>query len=146
MEVSSHYRFIFVVAIMFPSLVFYALMKRNSWNPTRSMRSINSVKMINFCKNAACPTSQGLLAFQKGEALKEEGEVIRGHLPSCEFCATEVEFYARYPFAEEPSYTETKIPLPLYQLAEALLSNRQKKFTLLNKLLSENESLTLEKA
>ncbi len=103
--------------------------------------------MINFCKNADCPSSLGLLAFQKGEALKEEGEVIRRHLSSCEFCATEIEFYARYPFTgEEDYYTETKIPLPLYQLAEALLGSRQKNFTLLNKLLSENEILTLEKA
>jgi hypothetical protein len=102
--------------------------------------------MINFCKNAACPSSQGLLAFQKGEALSEEGEAIRSHLPICEFCSTEVEFYARFPCVEEELFTETKIPLPLYQLAEALLGNRQKKFTLLNKMLSENESLTFEKA
>ena len=131
---------------MFESMSIYALMKRNFWNRTGSRRSVNSLKMINFCKNAACPSSQGLLAFQKGEALSEEGEVILRHLPACEFCSTEVEFYARYPCVEEESLAETKIPLPLYQLAEALLGNRQKKFTLLNKLLSENESLTLEKA
>ena len=34
---------------------------------------------------------------------------------------------------------------PLYELAEALLSNRHKDFSMLNKLLGENEGLTLEK-
>jgi hypothetical protein len=109
------------------------------------MFSVKSLKMINFCKNATCPPSQSLLAFQKGETRNEENENIPKHLTSCEFCAAEVEFYARYPQSEDVC-TETKIPLPLYQLAEALLGNKQKNFTLLNKLLSEKENLTLEKA
>ena len=103
------------------------------------------MKMINFCKNANCPPSQSLLAFQNGEIRIEEKKAILEHLITCEFCAVEVEFYARFPQSQE-ACQETEIPLPLYQLAEALLSNRQKKFTLLNKLLCENESLTLEKA
>lgn len=101
--------------------------------------------MINFCKNATCPSSQDLLSFQKGETQAEESRAIGKHLADCEFCAAEVEFYARFPQAEV-NCSETKIPLPLYELAEALLSNNQKKFRLLKKLLSENESLTLEKA
>jgi hypothetical protein len=101
--------------------------------------------MINFCKHATCPSSQGLLAFQKGESSKDENEIIRKHLTACEFCAAEVEFYARFP-QSEITYAETKIPVPLLQLAEALLGSRQKNFNLFNKLLGENESLTLEKA
>ena len=101
--------------------------------------------MINFCKNATCPSSQDLLSFENGDIQSGESEDIRKHLTSCEFCAAEVEFYARFPQAEDV-FTETKIPLPLYELAEALLSNRQKNFRLLNKLLNENERLTLEKA
>lgn len=111
------------------------------------MFSVNSLKMINFCKSVTCPPSQSLLAFQTGETHKEENEIIRKHLTCCEFCAAEVEFYAHYPQSEDPGCGgESKIPLPLYQLAEALLSNQQKNFTLLNKLLSENETLKLEKA
>jgi hypothetical protein len=127
---------------MFQRLFFNALMRRKFLSSTNSMFSL---KMINFCKNANCPPSQSLLAFQKGETIDGENETIRVHLGDCEFCAAEVEFYARYPQSEDVC-TETKIPFPLFQLAEALLSSKQKNFSLLNKLLNENETLTLEKA
>ena len=103
-----------------------------------------SLKMITFCKNVNCPASQDLLAFQKGETSLREGEGIRKHLESCEFCAAEVEFYEHAPQMEE-NVVSVEIPLPLYQLAEALLSNGQKKFSLLNKMLNESEGLSLNK-
>lgn len=104
-----------------------------------------SIKMIAFNKNVNCPASQDLLAFQKGETtLAENSEILR-HLESCEFCAAEVEFYAHVALSEE-SVASVDIPLPLYQLAEALLSSGQKKFSMLNKLLNENEELSLNKA
>lgn len=138
-------QFYFVIAIMFKSLLFFAPSGRGFLNGLNTMFSLNSLKMINFCKNATCPASPELLSFQKGETRNEESRNIRAHLADCEFCAAEVEFYTRFPQSEEPC-AETKIPLPLYQLAEALLSNKQKNFRLLKKLLSENESLSLEKA
>lgn len=101
--------------------------------------------MINFYKNASCPASPELLAFQNGEMSNEETEFIRRHLTDCEFCAAETEFYARFPQSEE-TCVETGIPAPLYQLAEALLGNKQKNFTLLKTMLGENESLKFEKA
>jgi hypothetical protein len=145
LEVSGHYWFIFVVTNMFPTLFFYAPMRRDFLNLNNFLFGVNSLKMINFCKNATCPPSQSLLAFQKGEIHNDEEECISQHLDSCEFCAAEVEFYARFPQSEAPC-PETNIPAPLFQLAEALLSNRQKNFTLLNRLLGENESLKFEKA
>ena len=108
------------------------------------MLSVNSLKMINFCKSAICPASQRLLAFQQGETAPEETGNIRRHLESCEFCSAEVEFYAHYPQSEDPC-SETKIPAPLYQLAEALLGNKQPDFSLLNKLLNENEKIKIAK-
>ena len=39
----------------------------------------------------------------------------------------------------EETIVEVEIPLPLYELAEALLSNKHKEFSLLNKLLNESE-------
>ena len=110
--------------------------------------SVFSLKMITFCKNVDCPTSQDLLAFQNGGTLAAENGVIHRHLADCEFCAAEIEIYAHFPQADEDfeDCIETKIPRPLYELAEALLSNRQKNFSLLNKMLGKNESLTLEKA
>lgn len=101
--------------------------------------------MITFYKNVNCPASQDLLAFQKGETFGKESEHILCHLDLCEFCAAEVEFYAHVPQSEEP-VAIVDIPLPLFQLAEALLSNGQKKFSLLNKMLNENEGLSLHKA
>ena len=104
-----------------------------------------SLKMITFCKNVNCPASQDLLAFQKGETtFKENTDIIR-HLGTCEFCAAEVEFYLHFPQGEE-MVPSVDIPLPLYQLAEALLGSANKKFSLLNNLLNENEGLSLKKA
>ena len=103
--------------------------------------SVFSLKMINFRKNADCPTSQCLLAFQNGETSAAENIFIEKHLSECEFCAAEAELYARYPQADE-EYSKTEIPAALYQLAEAILNNKQKNFLLLNKLL-EIESIKI---
>lgn len=97
-----------------------------------------SIKMVTFCKSANCPSSQKLLAFQNGETAEEDARQIRKHLAGCEFCAAEVEFYAHYPQSEE-TIVAVDIPLPLYELAEALLSNKHKDYSLLNKLLNESE-------
>lgn len=101
-----------------------------------------TLKMINFCKNAACPTSPDLLAFQKGETSKTKTKTIGTHLPECEFCAAEIELYAHCPQAEE-NCLETEIPRALFELAEALLCNRQKDFSLLNGLLSDAEGVKI---
>ena len=100
--------------------------------------------MVNFCKNARCPSSTELLAFQTGSQTPKEAGAICRHLIKCDFCTAELEFYAHYPPVEE-KIEIGEIPKPLYELAEALLSNRHKDFSLLNKLLCENEGLTLEK-
>jgi hypothetical protein len=95
-----------------------------------------SMKMIAFNKNANCPASQDLLAFQKGETTLAENTEILRHLESCEFCAAEIDFYTHVALNEE-TVASVEIPLPLFQLAEALLSSGQKKFSMLNKLLNK---------
>lgn len=100
--------------------------------------------MIAFCKNSDCPSSQKLLAFQNGETKASENESIRDHLADCEFCATEVEFYARYPQSEEP-VGKADIPPYLFELAEELLKNRRGGLSSLNRLFSENEAQELVK-
>lgn len=102
-----------------------------------------SIKMITFCKSAKCPASQDLLAFQKGETRYENCDSIRNHLKTCEFCAAEIEFYEHFPQDEE-NIVSVEIPLPLYQLAEALLNNRHHGFSLLNKLLANKETATAQ--
>lgn len=95
-----------------------------------------SLKMLSFCKNISCPSSQELLALQSGEVSPKESGRIETHLAVCEFCASEFEFYAHYPQSNE-TVVKVKIPIPLYELAEALLGNKHKDFLLLNKLLCE---------
>ncbi len=99
--------------------------------------------MVTFCKNVNCPASPDLLAFQNGEAMGKERREIAAHLETCEFCAREVEFYAHYPQAEEDSGAHVEIPLPLYELAKALLNDKHKDFSLLNRLLCENEGVKI---
>lgn len=98
--------------------------------------------MVTFCKNVNCPASQDLLSFQNGEAKGKGRREIAAHLETCEFCVSEVEFYAHYPQAED-AVPRVEIPLPLYELAKALLSNKHKDFSLLNRLLSENEGVKI---
>ena len=101
-----------------------------------------SITMISFRKNKTCPSSQEILDFQTGEILNGNNDLIRKHLRICEFCAAEVEFYAHYPQAED-NVTVTEIPPPLYELAQALLSNEEKNVNLLNKLV-EKDKLVFE--
>ncbi|CAA9380342.1 MAG: hypothetical protein AVDCRST_MAG74-446 [uncultured Pyrinomonadaceae bacterium] len=96
--------------------------------------------MVTFCKSTNCPSSQELLAFQNGEVSSRERGGIEKHLAACEFCDSEVEFYAHYPQSEE-TVAKVEIPLPLYELAEALLGNKHKDFFTLNKLLSDDKAL-----
>ena len=97
--------------------------------------------MITFCKSADCPPSQDLLAFQNDavENCKKAPEISR-HLTVCEFCAAEVEFYAHYPQAVE-KVKKVEIPLPLKELAQALLENKHKDFSSLDQLLGEKETV-----
>ena len=82
-----------------------------------------------FCKNEDCPSSQELLDFQNGDLDRERGVDIRIHTSTCEFCAAEVEFYARYPqIQDECNDDAAEIPGPLFDLAEALLKSRSKDF------------------
>ena len=100
--------------------------------------------MINFCKNATCPSSPDLLAFQSEKVALRKSREIRRHLETCEFCQAEVEFYAHYPPADEKILT-AEMPKPLYELAHALLGNRRNDFSTLNKLIGGSEMLKLEK-
>ena len=89
-----------------------------------------------------CPSSENLLAFQNGESSKSETERIEAHLAGCEFCASEVEFYIHYPPSEELVAT-VEIPIPLYELAHALLNIKNKDCAILNELFCEKETIVM---
>lgn len=103
-----------------------------------------SSKMTSFCKNEDCPSSNELLEFQTGDLPRTRDSEIRKHLASCEFCAAEVEFYSHYP-QEEGSSVAAEIPGPLYELAEALLRNKQNDQTSLDRLWNKTEVFKTEK-
>lgn len=103
-----------------------------------NLKSMVSIQMINFCKTKNCPASQELLEFQMAKCSTAKNEAIGKHLNGCEFCAAEVEFYANCP-QEAETVLETEIPHPLFELATALLGNKHKDFSLLDKLLCKGE-------
>ncbi len=101
-------------------------------------------KIKEFCKNEDCPSSNELLEFQVGELSKRRSAEVRKHLSTCEFCQAEVEFYTHYPQEEgilDPT-EDNRIPAPLFELAEALLRNRNGDHRSLNLLLNENKLVT----
>lgn len=81
--------------------------------------------MTVFRKNVNCPSSERLLAFQKGELRSGERDRLTAHLHSCDFCTAEVDLYAHCPQSEE-TVERAEIPEPLAELAEALLTNRRR--------------------
>ena len=97
-----------------------------------------------FCKNEDCPSSHELLGFQTGDLVSNRASEVRRHLLSCEFCEAEVQFYSHYP-PDESSSEVTEIPAPLYELAEALLKNRQRDPSSLYSLFNEHGEILSEK-
>ena len=102
--------------------------------------------MSDFCKNEDCPASQELLDFQNGDLPIDRTLEIGRHLAACEFCEAEADFYSHYPQIQEDEMAETAaIPAPLFELAEALLTNLRADISSLEKLLSENEDLAFNR-
>ncbi len=97
--------------------------------------------MNTFNKSVNCPSSEKLLAHQTGDSVAAERDKITVHLRFCEFCAAEVELYSHYPQSDE-QIEKTEIPMPLFELAEALLSNKHRDNSLLKRLFSEKEDST----
>jgi len=106
----------------------------------------SSKEIPGFCKSEACPSSQELLQYENGDLSRERTMGIGKHLLKCEFCEAEVEFYSHYPQEETAATEAGEIPAPLFELAEALLKNRQNDLLSLNALLRENEELVGEGA
>ena len=105
-------------------------------------------KITPFCKHEDCPTSGELLDFQSGKLLNGQLDEIQNHLETCEFCDAEVGFYSRYPQEEGACETceNVEIPAPLYELAEALLKNRQADASSLESLIERKRGLAVKKA
>jgi hypothetical protein len=101
------------------------------------------IKMMTFCKSPKCPSSESLLSYQKGERSEETAPKIEKHLEGCEFCTAEVEFYNRFPQSEEPM-SKVEIPIPLLELAKALLTDKREGSRLLHDMVGEDEALPIK--
>jgi len=101
-----------------------------------------------FCKHEDCPASGELLEFQRGKLDDARRSEIQAHLEACEFCDAETEFYSQYPQDDLACETaeNVEIPAPLYELAEALLKNRQADSSALDALMPGKRGLALKKA
>jgi hypothetical protein len=102
------------------------------------------IKMMTFCKSPKCPSSESLLSYQKGEASEKTAQKIEKHLEGCEFCTAEVEFYNRFPQSEEFQTATVEIPIPLLELAQALLTNKSEGSRLLDNMVNEDEPLPIK--
>ena len=96
--------------------------------------------MLSFHKNLDCPTSQELLAYQNGTAPKVSLRELYEHIHACDFCGAEAEFYSHFPGTVDEGVSVADIPDHLFELAEALLTNKENGSVLLKRLVKENES------
>jgi hypothetical protein len=94
--------------------------------------------MLSFQKDRECPSSQELLEFQNGASPGAVAGEINEHICNCDFCGAEAEFYSHFPQHQDDCISATEIPDHLFQLAEALLNNKDKGNKLLQTLLKEN--------
>jgi len=73
-----------------------------------------------FRKTAACPTSQGLVAYRSSLLRAADEAYVDSHLAACDFCSAELQLLRRYRReAEECTFAE--MPAQLRRLAETLL-------------------------
>ena len=56
--------------------------------------------------------------------MEEQRDMVSEHAAHCDFCSAELELYRHYPSLMDERVDEEKIPVHLYQLADALLNNR----------------------
>ena len=97
--------------------------------------------MLSFKKDKDCPTSEELLSFQKGEAPRNAVRSIYDHLLTCDFCGAESQFYSNFPTEGEEKVRVEQIPTHLFELAEAILKNKNEGGRLISKLIQENASI-----
>lgn len=86
-----------------------------------------------------------MLDYESGHLSKPRESEIARHLARCEFCEAEVDFYSYYPQGDDGVPAIAEIPAPLFELAEALLRNRQRDASSLNSLIREKKNLVADK-
>ena len=93
--------------------------------------------MTAFCKSANCPSSDNILSFLNGRLPDDVAGEIGTHLGVCDFCSAEADFYKHFPHVPDEYVRPVKIPLHLYQLAEALLNDSGRAISSIGKMLRD---------
>jgi anti-sigma factor RsiW len=75
-----------------------------------------------FCKGAACPSSQSLLAYHQDRLPAYQMQRVERHLAACDFCNAELQLLTRHQNNLE-EYFFAEMPAHLRNLAERLLKH-----------------------
>jgi hypothetical protein len=76
-----------------------------------------------FCKTAACPSSQTLLRYRRHHLPLQERATVEIHLRTCDFCSAELQLLQRHRINVENCAT-VEMPGNLRRLAEELLARK----------------------
>src|SRR6267378_953866 len=81
-----------------------------------------------FCKRADCPASQILFDYCRSLLTTKDGDCIKGHLATCDFCGAELQLLACH--RDGPAeYSFAEMPLHLRRLTEDLLQKSSARLT-----------------
>src|ERR1043166_6054785 len=91
-------------------------------------KAMSSSSSKNFCKTAACPSSEKLLDHHRHRLPLYDRAAIEIHLRGCDFCSAELQLLKCYRTGEGSASQATEMPLGFQRLAEDLLSNATRGF------------------
>lgn len=105
-----------------------------------------SLRVIKFCKQAACPSSETLISYQARALAAEQIIRVASHLCECDFCGAEAQLLKAHPPVKANDCVFTDIPSNLRWLAQSLLSTNLINIEALAETSCEKERLTLTDA
>lgn len=105
-----------------------------------------SLRVIKFCKRAACPSSETLVSYQECALATEQRILVATHLCECDFCGAEAQLLKAHRPVEATDCIITDMPSNLRWLAQSLLSTNLNDLESLAEISCEKERLTLTDA
>jgi hypothetical protein len=105
-----------------------------------------SLRVIKFCKQAACPSSETLVSYQACALATEQRIRVASHLCECDFCGAEAQLLRAHPPVEAETCALTDMPSNLRWLAQSMLSKNLINIEALAETSCEKERLTLTDA
>ena len=105
-----------------------------------------SLRVIKFCKQTACPSSETLISYQASALATEQRIRVASHLCECDFCGAEAQLLKAHPPVETETCVITEIPANLRWLAQSLLGTNLINIETLAETSCEKERLTLTDA